>query len=99
MENYYKNPYTPLSTEDENTSPDALPTHAQRNPAYTNKGILPFTTSLVLLCAGLGAALYYQVNSACGTSYVPESSHIKGQSSFQRCFQAGTNIEKYLIEQ
>ncbi|KAE8137997.1 hypothetical protein BDV38DRAFT_282605 [Aspergillus pseudotamarii] len=77
MDSHYKNPYTPLSTEDGNTSSDALPIQAQKDHAHANKGILALTTSLFLLCAGLGAALYYQINSACGVSYVSESSHIK----------------------
>ena len=81
MDSHYKNPYTPLSTEDDNTFSDALHIQAQKSQVHANKGILALTTSLFLLCAGLGAALYYQINSACGTNYVSESSHIKGQSS------------------
>ncbi|KAJ1706237.1 hypothetical protein NYO67_11591 [Aspergillus flavus] len=70
MEGHYKNPYTPLSSEDENTSSDAFPIKAQRYQVHTNKGILALTTSLFLLCAGLGAALYYQIKTSCGASYV-----------------------------
>lgn len=86
MEGHYKNPYTPLSSEDENTSSDAFPIKAQRYQVHTNKGILALTTSLFLLCAGLGAALYYQIMKSCGASYVSEYPNIKGQSPSSTMF-------------
>lgn len=78
MEGHYKNPYTPLSSEDESTPSDAFPIKAQRYRVHTNKGILALTASLFLLCAGLGAALYYKIMTSCGASYVSVYPNIKG---------------------
>ncbi|KAE8371879.1 hypothetical protein BDV26DRAFT_298386 [Aspergillus bertholletiae] len=77
MDDHYKNPYAPLSAEDDNLFSDALPTPTRRNQVHANRGVLLLTTLLLLLCAGLGAALYLQTDSACEASYESESLHIK----------------------